>query len=672
MNYFFNKLAKLFLFATSWSHVQAHEKDFTWTPQASMNTKNISDVRLSPDNKTVLFVVKELNVTEEKKFFLSKIYKMDFSNKKTKPLFSSDTSFLRPRWSPNGQWVAFLSDEKGVSNLCMTSAKGGKIIPLVTGKESIQTFSWSPDSKKIAFVMADETQEEKNKKRKSSSYLYKQSKIVNKLWVLDAFSKKTGPKPLTSDQYNVKGSADFDTANSEFDWSPDSKNIVFAYSSKQGLDSYYLDSSLAIVNTSNGVTTSLKKNALYEAMPRFSFDGKQIAYLSCNSSKRYTANWQPSVRLVDEEKYFTLASTFNAGPHIAGPNLLGWSKDGKDLLFFEPKGTKFHLVLVPVNGAPVKEIETGDTFFTAPSLSDDKTMLSFVAQSPSTPPEAFVSSLDNFKPIQVSALNNNFLSYPKIETNTMCWKSEDGMEIEGLVTYPVGYEKGKKYPLLVFVHGGPMMFFKEEFLGLPSPYPLASFAQEGFVVFRPNVRGSSGYGKSFRCDNYNDWGGEDFKDIMTGVDALIEKGIADPERLGIMGWSYGGYMTAWAVTQTDRFKAASIGAALSNLVSMSGTTDLYRLLPDYLGDYIENEEFYKNRSPIFHTHNVKTPCLIQHGTADVRVPVSQAHELYHALEKNNKKPTLILYPGEGHGLVDPELCFDAMEHNLDWFSQYLL
>jgi dipeptidyl aminopeptidase/acylaminoacyl peptidase len=319
----------------------------------------------------------------------------------------------------------------------------------------------------------------------------------------------------------------------------------------------------------------------------------------------------------------------------------------------------------------VQELSTGDCFFEEVLLSHDKSMISFIAQTPSSAPEAYVSPLDNFKPIQVSALNQSFLSYPSIKNEVISWKSTDGLDIEGHLTYPISYQEGQQYPLLVVIHGGPMGFFDESFLGKPSPYPLASFAEAGFFILRPNPRGSCGYGKEYRCANYGDWGGMDFKDIMTGVDTLIAKRIVNPERLGVMGWSYGGYMTAWIVTQTSRFQAASIGAGLYNLVSATGTTDLPRFLPDCMGDFVYGLELYEKRSPIHHVLNINTPCLIQHGLDDKRVPVSQAYEFYHTLQRIGKKPTLILYPGTDHKFTHPKMLLDAMERNLNWFQQHL-
>ncbi len=272
---------------------------------------------------------------------------------------------------------------------------------------------------------------------------------------------------------------------------------------------------------------------------------------------------------------------------------------------------------------------------------------------------------------QVSNLNAPLLLYPETKTEVATWKSSDGQKIEGLLTYPTHYTPKQAYPLLVVIHGGPMAFFDESFIGTPYPYPLAAFADAGFMIFRPNPRGSTGYGRAFRCANYFDWGGMDYQDIMTGVDDLIAKGIVDPERLGIMGWSYGGFMTSWAVSQTSRFKAASMGAGLYNLISMVGTTDLSRFMGEYMGDFLDYLDNYISKSAIFYAQTIRTPCLIQHGTEDQRVSVTQAYEFYHALKRSGKEVTLLIYPGMGHRLPDPNMIRDAMKSNLDWFEKYL-
>lgn len=542
----------------------AEKETATWSPAEQMKTKLISELQLSPDNSSVLFVVSEAEMSDNKNAYVSKIYKGKADGSEAPLPFTTTGS--SPKWSPDGEWIAFLSSRDGTNNLYLIRPNGGEAIPLTKGKKEVQTFAWSPDGQKIAFVMLDEKEAEKKRKKTSAAYIYNHDTQVNRLWVIDAAPGKE-PKPLTSDEYCLRGNGDFKTSVAEFDWSPDGKKIVFAYSPALGFDYYHLDSSIATVDLETGQVTPWKKQAYFEGMPRYFPDGQSIAYVYSSSPQKYAVNKQVAIR----------------------------SKEGTHL--------------------------------------------------------------------QILA--------PTLKTETVSWKGNDGLVIEGLLTYPSGYQEGEQYPLLLVIHGGPMGFFDETFLGTPYPYPLAAFADVGFLVLRPNPRGSTGYGKDFRIGNYKDWGGMDYKDIMAGVDYLIEQGLVNPDKMGVMGWSYGGYMTNWVISQTQRFKAASTGAALSNLVSTSGTTDLPRLLPDYLGDNFQNPDFYQQRSPIHFVQNMATPLLIQHGDQDLRVPISQAYELYHALDRAGKKPLMIVYPGMTHRIMDPKMLQDAMQSNLDWFKEHL-
>jgi dipeptidyl aminopeptidase/acylaminoacyl peptidase len=242
-----------------------------------------------------------------------------------------------------------------------------------------------------------------------------------------------------------------------------------------------------------------------------------------------------------------------------------------------------------------------------------------------------------------------------------------------LLTYPVGYASGQRVPLLVVVHGGPTGVFTQSFIGAASPYPVAVFASRGYAVLRVNPRGSSGYGRDFRYANYRDWGGGDYRDIMSGVDHVIGLGIADSTRLGIMGWSYGGYMTSWVITQSKRFKAASVGAGVTNLMSFTGTADIPGFIPDYMGgEYWDNLDTWRTRSAMFNIKGVTTPTLIQHGERDLRVPISQGYELYNALKRQNVPVKMVVYPRQPHGIQEPKLVLDAMQRNIDWFDRWIL
>jgi dipeptidyl aminopeptidase/acylaminoacyl peptidase len=237
----------------------------------------------------------------------------------------------------------------------------------------------------------------------------------------------------------------------------------------------------------------------------------------------------------------------------------------------------------------------------------------------------------------------------------------------------VGYREATRVPLLVILHGGPPGSFSRSFVGGVGSYPIASFASAGFAILRPNVRGSSGYGREFRHANMRDWGGGDFKDAMAGIDTLIASGVADGDKLGVMGWSYGGYLTAYTITQTTRFRAASVGAGITNLVSYVGSADIPGFISSYFGgEFWDAPELWQQRSAMLNIKAVTTPTLIQHGELDVRVPISQGYELFTALKRRNVPVTMVAYPRQGHGISEPKLQLDVMRRNLEWFEQWVL
>jgi len=651
----------------------AEPQNLSWTPTNITHVKIIKDIQISPDNSTAIFAAIEPVMLDQKDRFLSKLYIVKIQEQQTQdpiPLIQNNISAFQPKWSPNGKWIAFLSDRNGTHNLYLINPFGGEDIPLTNSQKNIETFQWSPDSKQIAFVMPDDKTTENNSSFTSDAFVYQESNTINRLWLLDIATPEQF-KYLTSNAYHLRGKGDFGTTNEEFDWSPDGKTITFAYSPGPGFENFYLKSSIASLDLPTGKITLWDKKAQHESLPRYSPDGTWISYLTSDTPARYTIDRQVAIRAADGSKFRKLSLTDNEGPLLFGPTILGWNASGTHVLFFEPKGTKFQILSLPLNGGRPEETITGDLTLQWPVLSQDRTLIGFVGQNTALPPEVYTTKLNSFKPVPISNLNAIYQSYPRLKTDIVRWKSTDGQTIEGLLTYPLNYQPGQRYPLLLVIHGGPMGVFSETFLGNAYPYPLTSFAEAGFAVFRPNPRGSTGYGKKFRQANVDDWAGEDYKDIMAGVDAMIANGIADEDKLGIMGWSYGGYMTAWIISHSSRFKAASVGAGPTNLTSMAGTTDLHSFMEDYLGDFIKNEALYKERSPLFFADQVKTPCLIQHGLDDERVPVSQAYEFYHALKNRSKDVTLVLYPRSGHRVTEPKLQIDLMERNLEWFKKHL-
>jgi dipeptidyl aminopeptidase/acylaminoacyl peptidase len=412
--------------------------------------------------------------------------------------------------------------------------------------------------------------------------------------------------------------------------------------------------------------TPLVQSGSAENQPVYSPDGNWIAFTKSDDPVSWGFTSRVHVIEADGGEARPLADSYDRQPTI-----VGWKADGQAILISETQRTVNRLSTLPVSGDPPRDLLPPDLMVGSPTLNDAGTHVGFVSQSPDTPPEAFVASMDGLYPVRVSEVQE-LPEAPLGVTEALHWTSDDGTEIEGLVTYPAGYREGDRVPLLVIVHGGPTGVFVRSFVAARGAYPIAAFATRGYAVLRCNVRGSSGYGREFRYANYGDWGGGDYEDIMSGVDALIDRGVADPDRLGVMGWSYGGYMTSWIITQTDRFKAASVGAGVTNLMSFTGTADIQSFIPDYFGgDFWNVLEDWRAHSAMFNVGGVSTPTLIQHGAEDARVPVSQGYELYHALVRQGVPTKMVVYPRQAHAILEPKLQLDAMWRNIEWFEQWL-
>ena len=328
---------------------------------------------------------------------------------------------------------------------------------------------------------------------------------------------------------------------------------------------------------------------------------------------------------------------------------------------------------MPVDGpARVVYAPSKGTLGFAARVNANGSAVGFSRQASDEPVEAYVLPIGGGEPVRVSAANTGMERAPLGETRVVRWKAKDGREIEGLLTLPVGYEKGKRVPLVLNIHGGPAGAFSEAFVGAGGLYPIATFAAKGWAVLRPNPRGSSAYGREFRAANLNDWGGGDYNDIMAGVDWTIAEGIADPDRMVVMGWSYGGYMTNWVVSQTNRFKAAASGAGLSNLPSMWGTNDIPSTLDDYFGGpWFEQPEIYVKLSPLYHIKDARTPLLVLHGEADVRVPTSQGFEMYQAMKRKGVEAQMVTYPRTPHGPREPKFVLDIMKRHVEWVEKHI-
>jgi dipeptidyl aminopeptidase/acylaminoacyl peptidase len=636
-------------------------QDTQWTPEHSMRIQRIGEVVPSPDGKRAAWTQSRAIMEPEKSEMLTHIFLWRPGAKTPVQMTRGEKSSQDPSFSPDGSQLYFTSDRAGKKNVFRMPLDGGEAEQITEWKGSLGLYHLSPDGKFLAFTAVElDTEDEKAKKEKRDVKVIDEKPRNQSLWVVsvepDAAGKRT-PKKIAGGDFHV----------GEFRWSPDSRRIAFEQRPTPDFNDGRL-SDLSEVEVESGSIKPVANTTAMESQPRYSPDGRYLAFVkSDDTASTLKAS---RVALLDRQRgnLRLLAATPDARPQ-----LLDWAADSSKIYTAEPLRTRSVVYALPVDGplsvayTPTKGIvRVGNDF------SGDGKWAGAVAENASEAPEAFLLHLETKQLTQIGRANRHLPMPPLGQTRTLEWKSKDGAPVEGLLTLPVGYEKGKRYPLALLIHGGPSGVYNESFIGSQGVQSIAAFAARGYVVLRVNPRGSTGYGLKFTAANYKDWGGGDYHDIMTGVDKVIADGIVDADRMAVMGWSYGGYMTSWVISQTTRFKAGIVGAGITNLWSMWGTNDIPTVLDDYFeGSPWDQPELYQKRSGLYFAKNVKTPTLFLHGEADLRVPIGQAYEYYHALKKLGVTTKMVAYPRTPHGPQEPKFQLDVMQRHLDWVEKYV-
>ena len=648
---------------------QQPAKPKVWTPEAMLKLRQVTGVQPSPDGKRVLYAVREALMDGDQSEYLTQLFVANADGSDPVQLTSASKSSDKAQWSPDGSQIAFVSARAGKRDLWLIRPRGGEALQLTSVKTAVGSFEWAPDGKTIAFSALDgpTPDEEKASREKNDARVVDDNIKLSRLYVVSAEEPARGKREarlLTKGALSVNGGA----SRGGFDWAPDGKTIVIAHTKSPRPDDWG-SGDLSLVEVATGSIKPLVNTPAAEFAPHFSPDGKTIAYLASDNPPTWGGTAVVHVIAAAGGSPRALAETFDRFGRFG--ELIGWAADGKRLYYTETRGTSLSINALPLDGQP-EVIAHPEGWLSGVHLNHARSAIGFTLEGTAKAAEAHISKVEKFEPVRISSANKELPDLPLGKTEVIRWKSTDGQEIEGLLTYPTGYEKGKKVPLLLVVHGGPMGVFTQTHIAAPSPYPIAAFASRGYAVLRANPRGSSGYGHKFRYANYGDWGVKDYQDLMTGVDHVVGLGVGDADRLGVMGWSYGGFMTSWTVTQTKRFKAASVGAGVTNLMSFTGTADIPGFLPDYFGgEFWDKPEVYRKHSAMFQVKGVTTPTLIQHGERDDRVPLSQGQEFYNALKRQNCPVKMVIYPRTPHGIEEPKLMADAMTRNLQWFEQYV-
>lgn len=638
--------------ATQASPLLSEDKK-TFTPQDIMDLKTITDIELSPNGNEAIYVTWDKN--PDKNAFNFYLWHLNVKSGETRTFIKGEGISHSPKWSPDGQTIAF---KKG-QDLWTVSRRGLNPTQITKG-QSIASFEWGPKGKKIGYLVSST-----NPTTKGFEVL--PSEKTKKIAIIDL---------QNMDQYFVTASPHYVR---NFSWSPTAQEIVFA-STQGDVDDGDLKSDIYSVNLTNLKVRPLVVRPGRDEHPKWSKDGESIAFITTNGEFGERADAAIAVVKRDGSNIHDISGGFDDRIY----RILGWSTVKNEVYFTARHKVSFQLFSANAKTKRARMVTHGLAMNDLFSWSNAKAnQMLFASSTPTSTRTIFVTPLSEYAPKKILDVNPHLAKFSFGKTEVISWKTYDGLTIEGLVAYPFDYDKNKRYPLMTIVHGGPAAGFGFGFMPQLSAadapvaldlYPPQLLTTAGYVMFMPNIRNSVGYGKTLRQPKNPGWGKPDGPDVMAGIDYLIDQGIVDKNRLGISGWSYGGYMAAWLTSQTNRFKVASVGAGVSNLVSFYGTIHHPLDTQAYFGgppSSKKGKDIYWDQSPIKYAYNFSTPTLIQHGINDTTVPLSQADELFRALQDKNVPVSYIRYPKTGHVLFDPKMIISAWKSHLDWYNKWL-
>ena len=621
------------------------------TIDQSLSFHTAANPQISPDGSRVAYEVQKTNWKDNA--FETEIWIASVAVPHNPyALTNSKKSSAAPQWSPDGRQIAFASDREGKRQIYLIALGGGEARQLTKSETAVSAFHWSPDGNTIAFAAPDA----EPKPLKDRNERYGEFEIVRN----DHTPSHIWLQPLGGDATRLTEGSTFSVG--AFSWSPDSKRIAFTSvpdpspNSSRFADIYTVD-----VSSKQRQPLVTTKGA--DSNPQWSPDGSRIAFETAAGKELSFLNRSIATVSASGGTPTVLTAAFDENPQ-----LVRWTPRG---IFFEgqQKTASYLYQLDPASSRFVRLGENDGLSYAQPSFTADGKFTAFLRLSPSGLGEVYTSSASDFRPSVVTTMSEQLNGMTIAKREVVSWKSKDGATIEGILEKPADFDASKKYPLLVIIHGGPtgvdQPFFRPD-----RSYPSEQFVAKGALVLRPNYRGSAGYGEQFRSLNVRNLGVGDAWDVLSGVDSLIAKGFVDPKRMGCMGWSQGGYISAFLTTTSDRFQAISVGAGISDWSTYYVNTDITGFTRMYLSATPwDDPEIYRKTSPITYVKQAKTPTLIQHGELDKRVPIPNGYELRQALEDQNVPVKMIVYKGFGHGIDKPKQQRAVMEHNMEWFGK---
>ncbi|MCU0448853.1 MAG: S9 family peptidase [Bernardetiaceae bacterium] len=585
-----------------------------------------------------------------------------------------------PRFSPDGRWLAFLADRGGKTQIFALRTDGGEALPQTAETEGINSFEWLPDGSGFIFAQNEkESKPEKTVKERYGAWAEEDTEFrLTHLWRIDFKPDLPNPAELPcyaeTDSAKQKECLQLPKAQrltqgnftvSGFAVAPVGGKVAVVHQPNPLINSFFR-SDISVLDLATQKLTPLVTNRANDSNPVWAPDGQALVYstsLDDTLSNYYRNNQIYRVGLGGGPAT-RLAADFDEQI-----SLVAWRPGG--LYFVANQKTNSHLFRIDPASGRWQRVSAPAQMVSGASFSRDGGTVALLARTATTLPEVMKTALSAWQPQTVTQFNDQIANWQVAQSELISWKSQDGATIEGVLHKPANYDPQKKYPLLVIIHGGPT--------GIDSPtpvtgyvYPLVQWLAKGALVLRPNYRGSAGYGEAFRALNVGNLGIGDAWDVLSGVDHLDKLGLVDTTRLGCMGWSQGGYISAFLATNSRRFKAISVGAGISNWVTYYANTDIHPFTRQYLKNTPwADPEIYARTSPMTNIRQAATPTLIQHGELDRRVPLPNAYELYQGLQDEGVPTKLFIYKGFGHGITKPKERLAATWHNWAWFNQYL-
>jgi dipeptidyl aminopeptidase/acylaminoacyl peptidase len=651
------------------------------TPEDYYASAFVSDPRLSPDGKLIAYVVTVVDQKQNRRHSSIWMAASD-GHRAPWPFTTSPQSSSAPRWSPDGQWLAFLSTRPlaesasrpptdGVTpdaraQVYILSMNGGEARRITNLKNGVNSFQWSPDGTRLACVSRTGPSDNRasNKDRSDVRHYKTISYKFNDTGWFDDRRSHIWVASLKTGEANMITSGD-DWNDNDPQWSPDGAKIAFV-SNRTGKE--YEDNrntDVWVIDATGGELLKISDHQEGDNSPRWSPDGKTIAFVG-------------RVREEQHQKIWLAPAAGGSASRLAAadldliPSQMDWAEEGRALYFESGVKGEAHLFRVDVATRQVSQITKGSRAVRGVDINDKTRKMVYTANDFKHLDDLYIADLAGQNEQKLTRHNEAlWRGLALADVERLPYKAADGWEIDGFFVKPLGWQEGKTYPMILSVHGGPAGMY-----GVDWYHEFQVYAARGWAVFFTNPRGSTGYGEKFENGIIGEWGGKDYTDIMSGVDAVLAKyPWIDRNRLGVTGGSYGGFMTNWIVGHTDRFKAAVTLRSVVNFISDEGTRDgAYGHRRDFGGYMFDKFESYWDRSPLKYAKNVKTPTLIMHSDNDFRVPLEQGEQWFRALKHYGVTTELVIFPRENHNLTrtgEPKHLVESMNWQLYWFDRFI-